>query len=75
MMEKRLDGKFILEGGIYSIAQSYWNNFDEVEVFPSCDEWDDGLVFGVSLSTIMIEWYEQVYKNGNSSVRFERNPL
>ena len=73
-MDRKLDGRFLLEGGANNSVLSYWHHFDEVDVFPTYEEFNDEEVLGVKLSIVMTEWYEQVYKPGNSSVKFVRNP-
>ena len=73
-MERELDGHFPLKGIIAPSTLGYWHSFNDVEIYPTHSEWMDGSVFGVSLSFVMIEWYEQVYKKGNSSASFKKDP-
>ena len=72
-MERKLDGRFLLEGVTTGYPYSYYS-FDEVDVYPSYEEMANETVSECKLSYIIKEWYEQVYKPGNSSIKFARNP-
>lgn len=72
-MERKLDGRFILEG-VACGPSDFYSLFFELDVYPSYEEMINETVTECTLSDIVSEWYEQVYKPGNSSVKFARNP-
>ena len=72
-MERKLDGRFLLEGVGIGTSDTYYF-LSEIYIYPSEEEMINDTVSECKLSAIMIEWYEQVYKLGTSSVKFTRNP-